>query len=197
MPTAENEAAADYLAIAQQLESLLPTIIKIGEMMRESLAKGGTIYTLGNGGSEADAQHFTGELIGHYKLNRRPVRAVTIGTDATTTSCISNDYSFEEIFSRQLEALALPGDVVVAFTTSGRSQNIVNALKASQQRGATTVLMSGANKGPADEYADYIFRSPTDKTPRIQEVHTFVLHVISNMIDQWATQTDEKGNTLN
>lgn len=185
----------DYMSAAGGLKEILPVILHIGETMKEALAAGGTIYTFGNGGSAADAQHFTGELIGHYKLNRRPLRAITLGTDATTTSCISNDYDFTEVFSRQLAALALQGDVVIAFTTSGRSENVVKALKVSSARGATTVLMSGQNEGPADQYADIVLRAPSTITPRIQEVHTFALHVISDMLDQWAANSKEAGDT--
>lgn len=181
----------DYMSAANGIEELLPDILHIGDVMRKALSEGGTIYTFGNGGSAADAQHFTGELIGHYKLDRRPLRAITLGTDATTSSCISNDYDYTEVFSRQLEALALPGDVVIAFTTSGRSANIVKALEVSSKRGATTVLMSGQNEGEADQYADIVFRAPSTITPRIQEVHTFVLHVISDMLDQWAANSNE------
>src|SRR3954466_8869653 len=95
----------------------------VGELLCAAFARGGAVYTFGNGGSAADAQHLTGELVGHYKRDRRPLPSVTLSTDPSTMTCIANDYSYDDAFSRQVEALARAGDVVVAFTTSGRSPN--------------------------------------------------------------------------
>lgn len=154
--------------------------------MCDHFARGGIVYTFGNGGSAADAQHFTGELIGHYKRDRRPLPAVTLTTDPSTMTCIANDYSYDDVFSRQVEALARPGDLVVAFTTSGRSPNVVAGLATARARGATTVLFGGADGGPARAHADRALLVPSRHTPRIQEMHTLMLHVISEMVDAWA-----------
>lgn len=186
-----SKHAAEYYVATEGLTDILPQIQAIGDAIRQALSQGGTVYTCGNGGSSADAQHFTGELIGHYRCDRRPLRAITLGTDAVTASCISNDYDYSVIFSRQLDALTRPGDVVVAFTTSGRSENIVNAMRVAQQHDAMTILFSGLNEGSADQYADIVLRAPSTITPRIQEIHTFALHVISDMLDQWAVNTKE------
>jgi D-sedoheptulose 7-phosphate isomerase len=181
-----HEQLADHRAVAEAGEALLPEVRRVGEALIRAYSGRGVLYTFGNGGSAADAQHFTGEIIGHYKRDRRPLPAVTLSTDSTTMTCIANDYSYADIFSRQVEALARPEDVVAAFTTSGRSPNVVSALKAAKANGATTVLFGGGDGGPALEFADHALIVPSSTTPRIQELHTFMLHAISEMIDAWA-----------
>lgn len=176
----------DHVAVADATAALSGEIRSAGALVCERLARGGTVYSLGNGGSAADAQHLTGELVGHYKRDRRPLPAVTLSTDASAMTCIANDYSYEDVFKRQVEALAHPGDVVVAFTTSGRSPNVVAALAAAQAKGATTLLFAGGDGGPARAYADRALLVPSTCTPRIQEMHTLMLHVISEMVDAWA-----------
>lgn len=126
------------------------------------------------------------QLIGHYKRDRRPLPAVTLTTDATVSTCIGNDYAFDEVFSRQVQALAQPGDVVAAFTTSGRSENVVRGLQAARANGATTLLFVGGDGGPARALADHVLLVPSDQTPRIQELQTFCLHALSEILDAWA-----------
>jgi D-sedoheptulose 7-phosphate isomerase len=175
-----------HIRTAQQAKPLLEDVRAVGAVLIDAFAGGGTLYTLGNGGSAADAQHFTGEVIGHYKRDRRPLPAVTLTTDATVSTCIANDYAFEDVFSRQVQALAKPGDVVAAFTTSGRSANVVNALSAARANGATTLLFAGGDGGPSLALADHVFLAPSSETPRIQELHTFLLHALSEILDAWA-----------
>ena len=179
---------ADHVATARAAEALLPVVREVAELLCSTYAADRVLFTLGNGGSAADAQHFTGEMIGHYKRDRRPLGAVTLSTDPSTLTCIANDYSFADVFARQVEALARRGDVVAAFTTSGRSPNVVGALRAAQANGARTVLFGGGggDGGPAAEFADFCILVPSATTPRIQEMHTFFLHVISEYVDAWA-----------
>ena len=125
------------------MAAVLPDVQEVAELLCQRFAVGGHVYTFGNGGSAADAQHFTGELIGHYKRSRRALPAVTLSTDPTVMTCIANDYGYADVFARQISALARPGDVVAAFTTSGRSANVVAGLKAARRAGATTVLFGG------------------------------------------------------
>ncbi|WP_083372754.1 D-sedoheptulose-7-phosphate isomerase [Paraoerskovia marina] len=172
--------------VVDNMADLLPQILATSDMLCSQFENGGVLYTFGNGGSAADAQHFTGEVIGHYKRDRKPLPAVTLSTDPTTMTCISNDYSYDDCFSRQVLALARPHDVVAAFTTSGRSANVVSALAAAKARGATTLLFSGADGGPSAEFADYQLASPSTLTPRIQEMHTLMLHMLSERLDAWA-----------
>lgn len=180
----------EHVAVAEAMAPLAEEIRSAGALIRDTYADGGTVYTFGNGGSAADAQHFTGELIGHFKRDRRPLPAVTLSTDASAMTCIANDYSYEDVFRRQVEALARPGDVVVAFTTSGRSPNVVAGLAAAQARGATTLLFAGGDGGPARVHADRTLLVPSKSTQRIQEMHTLMLHVISEMVDAWAAGED-------
>ena len=180
---------ADHRAVAEAAAVLLPNAVNAANRLVQCFTDGGTLWTFGNGGSAADAQHLTGELIGRYRLDRRPLPAVTLSTDPTTMTCITNDYGYDDVFSRQVEALARPGDVVAAFTTSGRSPNVVTGLAAAQRRGATTILFTGGEGGPALEHADLALIVPSSTTPRIQELHTFLLHVISERIDEWAAAT--------
>lgn len=177
---------ADHVAVAEATAALSGEIRSAGALVCERLAKGGTVYSFGNGGSAADAQHLTGELVGHYRRDRRPLPAVTMSTDASAMTCIANDYSYEDVFQRQVEALVRPGDVVVAFTTSGRSPNVVAALAAAQAKGATTLLFAGGDGGPARGHADRTLLVPSTTTQRVQEMHTLMLHVISEMVDAWA-----------
>ncbi|MFE1665070.1 SIS domain-containing protein [Microbacterium sp. P02] len=186
MPDWLDEQLRSYSRVAEDASALLETVRAVGAMLITSFESGGTLYTLGNGGSAADAQHLTGELIGHYRRDRRPLRAITLTTDATVSTCIANDYSFEDVFSRQIEALARPGDVVAAFTTSGRSANVLRALDVARAKGAVTVLFGGGDGGPAVALADHVLLVPSDDTPRIQEMHTFLLHALSEILDAWA-----------
>jgi D-sedoheptulose 7-phosphate isomerase len=183
----------DHVAAARAMESLLPAVREVGRLLCAAFENGRRLYTFGNGGSAADAQHLTGEIIGHYKRDRRPLPAVTLSTDPTTMTCIANDYSYDDTFSRQVQALAGPGDVVAAFSTSGRSPNIVQGLKAARDNGATTILFGGGDGGEAREFADHALLVPSTTTPRIQEMHTFMLHAISELVDAWAAGETEAG----
>ena len=182
----------DHVAVAGALSDLVPDIERVGAALVAAFEGGGTLYTLGNGGSAADAQHFTGEVIGHYKRDRRPLPAVTLSTDATVMTCIANDYSYDDVFSRQVEALARPGDVVCAFTTSGNSPNVVAALAQARRQGAQTVLFGGGSGGDCLQHADLALVVPSTATPRIQEMHTLMMHVISETIDAWAAEEDPR-----
>lgn len=177
---------AEHVDAGRAVVALLPEVRGVADLLCAAFDRGGILYTLGNGGSAADAQHFTGEIVGHYRRDRRPLGAVTLSTDPTAITCIANDYDYDAVFSRQIEGLARPGDVVAAFTTSGRSPNVVAALRSARAAGATTVLFGGGDGGPAREHADRLLLAPSTVTPRIQEVHTLLLHLISERIDAWA-----------
>ncbi len=176
----------DHVRAAAGVAELLPGVRAVGELLCRTFAAGGTLWTFGNGGSAADAQHLTGEMIGRYRRERRPLPAVTLSTDPTVLTCIANDYVFADVFARQLQALARPGDVVAGFTTSGRSANVVEALRTARDRGATTVLFGGGDGGPAAAHADHLLLVPSTTTARIQELHTFLLHAVSEVVDRWA-----------
>lgn len=180
----------DHVGVARALAGLLPDVDRVADELIAAFERGGVLYTMGNGGSAADAQHFTGEVIGHYKRDRRPLPAVTLSTDATVMTCVANDYAYDDVFARQVEALARPEDVVCVFTTSGTSANVVAALAAARARGARTLLFGGGTGGTCLEHADLALVVPSSATPRIQEMHTLMMHVISEKIDAWAAEED-------
>lgn len=187
LPTWVSAQVQAHTDSSLAMSGVLPKVLEVAEMLCERYAAGGVLYTFGNGGSAADAQHLTGELIGRYRRERRPLPAVTLSTDATVMTCVGNDYSFDEAFSRQVEALAGPNDVVAGFSTSGKSPNVVKALAMAKERGATTVLFGGAEHGPASQHADFVLAAPATFTARIQEMHTLMLHLISEHVDAWVS----------
>ncbi|MEO3778717.1 SIS domain-containing protein [Micromonospora sp. B11E3] len=179
----------EHLTVVESVRKLVPAVQSLADQVCARLSGGGILYAFGNGGSAADAQHLAGELVGRYCRERRPLPAVALSTDPTVTTCIGNDYSFEDVFARQVTALARPGDVVVAFTTSGRSPNVVAGLRAGRHAGALTVLFTGqpaAGGGPAARYADHVLAVPSERTARVQEAHVLLLHLLSEHIDRWA-----------
>lgn len=186
MPDRIRTQLESHIEVARALEPLLPELRRVGDLLIGAFGRRNILYTFGNGGSAADAQHLTGEIVGHYARIRRPLGAVTLSTDPSTLTCIANDFDFAEVFARQVEALVRPGDVVAAFTTSGTSPNVVAGLRSARSGGATTVLFGGGDGGRARDFADHALLVPSTSTPRIQEAHTFLLHAISEMVDAWA-----------
>ncbi|MHC5260897.1 D-sedoheptulose-7-phosphate isomerase [Streptomyces sp. UC4497] len=183
---------AEHVAAAQRLEELLPTLRTVGDALIEVFRRGGRLYTFGNGGSAADAQHLAGEFIGRYLRERKALPAVSLVTDPSVVSCIGNDYAYEEVFARQVEALVTGDDMVVGFTTSGRSANVIRGLEEARKRGARTVLFAGGdNDGmPAAVHADDVLVAPAHTTARIQEMHLTLLHLLSEHVDAWAAGAD-------
>lgn len=163
-------------ACVDATEVILPEIETTAKLIVERLQAGHTLFACGNGGSATDSMHLCEELVGRYRGDRRPLPAVSLNTDTSVLTCIANDYGFEQIFSRQVEALVKPGDVVVGFSTSGNSENIYQALRAAAAKGATTILLSGKEGGRIKAIVDHALIVPDDNTARIQEIHTFILH---------------------
>jgi D-sedoheptulose 7-phosphate isomerase len=196
MPDTARDQVAEHRAVADAVDALLPVLEEVTERLCAAFVAGGRLYTFGNGGSAADAQHLAAELIGRYKRDRRPLPAVALSVDPSVVTCIANDYAFEDVFARQVDALARPGDVVAGFTTRGRSENVVRGLAAARRAGATTVLFGGgAAGGPAAEHADFALVVPSATTARVQEMHVLLLHALSEGIDAWAAgeTTPERG----
>ena len=180
-------AFAQHRALLDRVEEeLLPTAAGVAARIVEAYAGDGRVFTFGNGGSSVDAQHFAEELVGRYKRDRRPLPAQSLSVDASVLTCIGNDYSFEEVFERQVHGFVRPGDVVVGFTTSGRSANVVRGLAAARELGATTVLFGGGGGGPAAEHAELALVVPSRETARVQELHVLLLHVVLEQVDAWA-----------
>jgi D-sedoheptulose 7-phosphate isomerase len=188
MTDAAATAFAQHRALLDRVEELLPTAAHVAERLVEAFAGDGRVFTFGNGGSSVDAQHFAEELVGRYKRDRRSLPAQSLSVDASVLTCIGNDYSFEEVFERQVQGFVRAGDVVVGFTTSGRSPNVVRGLAAAQELGATTVLFGGGGDGggPAAEHAELALVVPSRETARVQELHVLLLHVVLEQVDAWA-----------
>jgi len=186
MPESSADALAEHLALAGRVEEMLPRVDEVADALVAALGAGGRIYTFGNGGSSVDANHFAEELVGRFKRERRPLPAQSLANDAAAITCIANDYSFAEVFERQVRAFAGSGDVVLAFSTSGRSENVVRGLAAAREVAATTVLFGGGDGGPAAAHADRALIVPSTSTARIQEFHVFLLHAVIDRIDRWA-----------
>lgn len=158
-------------------------ILRISTMLYDRIADGGTVITCGNGGSALEAQHFAAELISHFRRDRPSVPAVSLPLDYGVLTSIANDFTFEEVFSRQVEALARPGDVVIGISTSGNSPNVAAAIQAGRSRGATTLALSGRNPGVVGEAADYCLTVDSTNTARIQEGHLMIVHLICEELD--------------
>ena len=151
--------------------------------MAATLKSGHTVFACGNGGSAADSQHFAAELVARYKKNRKALRALALTTDSSALTAIGNDYGFEHIFTRQLEALGTRGDVLVAFTTSGSSRNVLQAIKQAKKQKMRVIVLTGAKGAGLKNIADVCIVVPSTETARVQEVHQLVYHAWCEYID--------------
>jgi D-sedoheptulose 7-phosphate isomerase len=183
---AAGKALAEHVALAGRLDELLPKVDELARLLVETFGSGGRVYAFGNGGSAADAQHLAGELVGRYVRERTPLAATALSVDPSVITSIANDYAFDDVFARQVRALVQPGDVVVGFTTSGRSPNVVRGLAAARAAGAHTVLLSAGDGGDAAEHADHALLVPSATTARIQEMHILLVHLVVEQVDDWA-----------
>lgn len=179
-------ALAEHGELLARMQELLPAADEAARLIVEAYEQGGRVISFGNGGSAADAQHITGELVGRFKRERRPLAAIALSVDPSVVTCIANDYSFEDVFARQVEAHARAGDVAIGYTTSGRSENVVRALRAAQDAGAKTILFAGGAGHPAADHADVALVVPSTSTARVQEMHLLLMHVIVDQVDEWA-----------
>ena len=180
----------EHLRVAADAAALLPETERLADRLCEALGRGGKLLTFGNGGSAADAQHFAGELLGRFRDTRRPLPAMALSTDPSVMTCIANDFSYDDLFARQVSALAGPNDVVIGITTSGRSPNVVAGLRAARDAGALAVAWTGADPGPAGDAAEMVLAVPSTTTARVQEVHTLLMHTICVAIDAWVAGSE-------
>ncbi len=166
------------------LSTNLGVIREIADVIVRAFKNNHRLYLIGNGGSAADAQHIAGELIGRFKMNRRPLPAVALTTDTSVLTALANDFGYDTCFARQVEALADPGDVVLAFSTSGNSQGILNAIQIARNRGAIAIGFTGKDGGLLKNAVDICLKIPSDNTPRIQECHITVGHIICFIVEK-------------
>ena len=171
-------------AVSQLSEAHLQAIQAVADAIVRSVRAGGKILLAGNGGSAADAQHVAGEFIGRFLYDRRPLPAIALSTDTSVLTCVGNDYGYDDVFLRQVQALAGPHDVFWGFSTSGRSANVISAAKAAKTQGATVVAFTGRNAGPLGELAAVCFEAPADRTNRIQELHALGYHIVCQLMEE-------------
>ena len=170
--------AGDVLHATAELSE---QVAQVAEIAIESLRNGGTIFWCGNGGSAADSQHLAAELIGRYKLQRKAISSIALTTDTSILTAISNDFGFEHVFSRQLEGLARPGDVLMALTTSGDSKSILNVLEKAKELNVKTVMLTSMKYTGND--GDFVLKIPSTKTEQIQHAHTALGHIVCELIE--------------
>lgn len=168
--------------VAESIEKLEGQAEEVARVLVKALREGHKVIAFGNGGSATQASHLVGELLGRFAATRQPFPAIALASDAGTVTCISNDFSYDVLFERQLQALAQPGDVAFGFTTSGRSENVRRGLMMAHERGAVTVAVTGA-AGLIGGTADHVIAVPSDATAHVQEIHLMLLHVWCIYID--------------
>jgi len=154
------------------------------ETLSAALGRGGKVLIFGNGGSAADAQHFACELVGRFLRERQALAAIALTTDASTMTAVANDYGFDRVFVRQIEALGRPGDVAIGISTSGSSANVLAGVQYAKSRGLKTVAFTGGNGGPIGAAADVHVNVPHALTPRVQEVHRTLIHAVCDQIER-------------
>jgi D-sedoheptulose 7-phosphate isomerase len=180
------DATLDLLGRVRADAELLAATLEAATRTAESIKRGGTLFICGNGGSAGEATHLSGELIGPFlDKHRRPLPAIALGFDTSAASAVANDFSFDEVFARQLAALARPGDVLWALSTSGRSPNVRRVLETAADKGVLSVLLTGARHDGLPPQADIILAVPSRETPRIQEMHLVLGHFLCEVVESW------------
>jgi D-sedoheptulose 7-phosphate isomerase len=180
-----REMAAASISLKQRFfEENARLLLEVGERLAQCLRSGGKVLTFGNGGSAADAQHFAGELVGRFLVDRPAMAVLALTTDPSVVTAIGNDMGYDAVFRRQIEAHGKPGDAALGITTSGRSPNVVEALRVAKARGLLTIGMTGGGGGRLEGMVHYLIDVPSHDTPRIQEVHTMVVHVLCQIVEE-------------
>ena len=192
--TSSNQSPAEQRAIADLIEgsnvlrqtaySLAPNIVTVAEHIINTLQNGGKVLTCGNGGSAADAQHFAAELVGRYRRERPGWSAIALTVDPSVLTSLCNDYGFEQIFARQVQALGRQGDIVVAISTSGRSKNVLAAAETASALGIRTVGLTGQGTSQLGEIVDHHLPIPSTNTAFIQQAHIAVIHIICELVEE-------------
>ncbi|MDC3262009.1 D-sedoheptulose 7-phosphate isomerase [Candidatus Pseudothioglobus singularis] len=183
MKTTIEKEIAEHLKVAETMSCLTNKVEIAAQLCIDTLQEGGKLLIFGNGGSAADAQHIAAELVGRYKVNRKGLSALALTTDSSALTAISNDFGYKSLFNRQVEALANKGDVLIGISTSGKSINVINALKIGSQLQCKTIGFSGNDGGQMNKICDVNLVIPSKDTPRIQEMHIVLGHTICHLID--------------
>jgi len=179
-----EQELSEHIETSKLLKNLIPEIEKVSKLAIQTLEKGAKILIFGNGGSAADAQHIAAELVGRFKDVRNGLPCIALTTDTSAITSIGNDFGFDLIYQRQLEALASKNDLVIGISTSGNSENIINALRYAKEINLKTIGLSGSSGGRMNDVCTHNIVIPSSNTPRIQEMHIFVGHTLCSLIDQ-------------
>ncbi|MFH1884327.1 MAG: SIS domain-containing protein [Planctomycetota bacterium] len=169
---------------AELQKSGIETMVSIAQAITRALEQNGTVYLCGNGGSAADAQHIAGELVGRFRRERKALAAVALTTDTSIITSIANDYAYENVFSRQVEALVREGDILWAFSTSGSSANVIAAVQSAKKKGAYVIAFTGSTDSNLEQIADICFCADAESTARSQEIHQLAYHIICDLVEQ-------------
>ena len=179
-----EKSCENHIRLIEEVCVHKKTTVELIRILLEVFKNNNKVFFCGNGGSSADSQHFVGEFLGRYKKNRQSLPAINLTYDAATITCISNDYGFDNIFDRQLEALGKEGDALIAFTTSGKSKNVLNALKMAQSKKIKTISFCGEFIDYLEVCSDLLISFKSNETARIQEAYYFILHCVCEIIDE-------------
>ena len=163
---------------------IISGIAKVSERLVDAFSKGNKVLLFGNGGSAADAQHIAAEFVGRFAFNRPPLAALALSVNSSCVTAIGNDYGYDLVFSRQLEALARPGDIAIGISTSGNSPNVLHGLSTARKMGLGTVVFAGRTGGKLNGAVDHCICAPSNETPRIQECHILIGHIISELVEE-------------
>lgn len=174
----------EHLGVVQSLHKIDDVVMQAGDLLAQTLGAGGKILFCGNGGSAADSQHLAAELTGRFIKDRRPLAALALSTDTSALTCIGNDYSFDEVFARQVQGLGRSGDVLLGISTSGNSRNVIRAVEEARAAGMQVVGMLGRDGGALRELCDVSIVVPSQVTARIQESHILIGHTLCGLIEQ-------------
>jgi len=191
--------SAEVLRAASVDQELTGALAEVASSVCYAIRSGAKVLLCGNGGSAADAQHLAGELVGRFRREREGYTVLSMASDASVVTALANDYGYDEVFSRQVTALAKPGDVVMGFSTSGNSMSIVKAIEVASDIGCTTVGWTGAHGGKLADVADIVLRAPANETRLVQDVHGGLIHALceaveAELLGEWTKDDKEKSN---
>ncbi len=174
-----------HRTLVERIEGeMAPLIAEMAALLADTFKKGNKLLIMGNGGSAADSQHFAAEIVGRFKMERRGLPAIALSTDTSILTAVGNDYGFEAVFRRQVEALAVAGDLVIGISTSGNSPNVRSALELARQQGCRTAALLGRDGGSIRGGCDLALVVPSNDTPRVQEGHALIIHIVCDLLEK-------------
>jgi D-sedoheptulose 7-phosphate isomerase len=183
-----EQSIEEHLQVIQALRGELPALKQIADRMSRAVLENHKIVWCGNGGSAADSQHLAAEFVGRFLKERRAIASIALTTNTSVLTALGNDYGYDHVFRRQVEAICVPGDVLVGISTSGNSKNVCNALEAAREMGVSTVAFTGASGGAMARIAEVTLRIPSSETPRIQEAQILCGHMICNYVENFVCE---------